>query len=298
MANMRLHLKKILTFEGMNKMKDWFKGLRNQVKLAVYNPQNFDEIVGFTASKINIFSLLLLTIVVVSILFVLLLSWTPLGRLFFATTVHSTDKTELINQQIRIDSLTAKVDAQDRYLLDLKKVLFGQVEIDTLQTIKEDVQIDVSKIKDGATKAEKKIAENVKADQYTTVNKQESDVVHFMSPLRGKVSQKFHSKNHQAIDVVATKDAYFTSCLAGTVVYTDYSSKDGYVLVIAHGNHFLSIYKHAKSLLKHRGDRVHAGDMIGIVGNTGTHSSGPHLHFELWLNQQAVDPTKYMVFEN
>ncbi|MCK5776626.1 MAG: M23 family metallopeptidase, partial [Bacteroidales bacterium] len=58
----------------------------------------------------------------------------------------------------------------------------------------------------------------------------------------------------------------------------------------------ISVYKHNSSLLKKAGEYINAGDLIAIIGNSGELSSGPHLHFELWVNGTAVDPMKYISF--
>ncbi|OYT17412.1 MAG: hypothetical protein B7C24_02795 [Bacteroidetes bacterium 4572_77] len=58
----------------------------------------------------------------------------------------------------------------------------------------------------------------------------------------------------------------------------------------------ISVYKHNSSLLKHAGEYVKAGDMISIIGNSGEQSTGPHLHFELWVNGSAVNPLQYIAF--
>ncbi|HRD53383.1 MAG TPA: M23 family metallopeptidase, partial [Flavobacteriales bacterium] len=71
----------------------------------------------------------------------------------------------------------------------------------------------------------------------------------------------------------------------------------GHVLAVQHTNGLVSVYKHNRVLLKKAGDRLKAGEAVAIVGNTGENSSGPHLHFELWHNGEAVDPAAYMVFQ-
>ena len=49
-------------------------------------------------------------------------------------------------------------------------------------------------------------------------------------------------------------------------------------------------------LLKSVGNYVNAGEHIAVIGNTGEFSSGPHLHFELWLDGVAVNPKNYILF--
>lgn len=280
----------------MNTLRKWLSNWRKQFKFAVFDPKNFNEVFGFTTSKIRLVSLFVLTIFFVSGLFVAVLMWTPLGKSLI-TAQSAPEQTQIIDQRVRMDSLTNRVEAQEKYIRDLKRLFFGDFDTDTVSINTSEVVIDPNTINPNPSNAETQIGENVKADQYTNHPKETTAIVHFLSPVKGKVSQKFKSGDHEALDIVTPPNSYFSACLAGTVVFSDYSPKDGNILIIEHPNNFLSIYKHAKTVLKKRGDKVRAGDLIGVVGNSGANSTGPHLHFELWLNQQAVDPQKYMVFE-
>jgi len=95
---------------------------------------------------------------------------------------------------------------------------------------------------------------------------------------------------------VTPKNKTVLACLSGTVIYSGFSQKDGHILILEHPNNFISVYKHNQSRLKISGDKVRTGDPIAIVGNSGENSTGPHLHFELWLNQKALNPLDYMKF--
>ena len=69
-------------------------------------------------------------------------------------------------------------------------------------------------------------------------------------------------------------------------------------MIIDHANGYVSVYKHAKTVLKNAGAKVQMNDPIAIVGNSGENSTGPHLHFELWYYQSVVNPQDYMNFKN
>jgi murein DD-endopeptidase MepM/ murein hydrolase activator NlpD len=75
---------------------------------------------------------------------------------------------------------------------------------------------------------------------------------------------------------------------------SDYTVEHGYVIAIQHRNNRISIYKHNASLLKEVGELVQMGDVIASVGNSGTQTTGPHLHFEWWVNGQPIDPAPWL----
>jgi murein hydrolase activator len=78
----------------------------------------------------------------------------------------------------------------------------------------------------------------------------------------------------------------------GTVVFAEWMTGYGLILIVDHGNGTLSLYAHNESLLKHVGDAVTRGDAVARVGNSGGLPQ-PGLYFELRRNGQPVNPTQW-----
>lgn len=75
----------------------------------------------------------------------------------------------------------------------------------------------------------------------------------------------------------------------GEVVVSKNSGTAGNYVAVRHSPQYMTCYMHLKKLLVKPGQKVKRGDRIALSGNTGR-STGPHLHFEVWINQQAVNP--------
>jgi murein DD-endopeptidase MepM/ murein hydrolase activator NlpD len=119
----------------------------------------------------------------------------------------------------------------------------------------------------------------------------------FYTPLKGKVISVFEPhKRHYGIDIAGSENAVIKSVYNGTVLFSDFTLKTGYIIAIQHPNNMISVYKHNSALLKHTGDVVRAGEPIAFIGNTGELTSGPHLHLELWYNGKAINPVEYISF--
>ena len=111
------------------------------------------------------------------------------------------------------------------------------------------------------------------------------------------VSDRFDAeKKHYGTDIAANPNESVLATLDGTVILSTYTAETGYLIEVQHNQDFVSVYKHCGSLLKREGDKVQAGEAIALVGNSGTLTTGPHLHFELWHKGRAVNPEKYIVF--
>jgi murein DD-endopeptidase MepM/ murein hydrolase activator NlpD len=102
------------------------------------------------------------------------------------------------------------------------------------------------------------------------------------------------ARPHEGIDVTAQMGAEILAPAAGIV--TDVKWVDGYgnMLTVDHGYGLVTRYAHCSKILVARGTRVKRGQTIAQVGNTGL-ATGPHLHYEVWVNGRAVNPMKYVL---
>lgn len=115
-------------------------------------------------------------------------------------------------------------------------------------------------------------------------------------PVAGGVSDSFNmAQGHLGIDLIGAEGDMIYSVDDGTVIEATFTAENGYIIIVQHSNNRMSVYKHASSLLKYVGEVVKAGDPIAQVGSAGTLSTGPHLHFEWWVNGRAVDPSPWLV---
>jgi murein DD-endopeptidase MepM/ murein hydrolase activator NlpD len=281
----------------MGRMRNIIEKFKKSLKLSVVDPQNFEEKWSITSTAGRIISLLILSLFLFSILILFLFS-----TLFNSTTGRgdvSIERSKLEDQSAMLDGLKQRVENQEKYISTLKLILLGEVpinsNIDSLYQVK---QSKSDQLSDVATENEKEIAKKVKDDMRTTKSEKKLSLDYFSNPVNGILSQNYDAENHVGVDVVTKQDEVFKACLSGTVLYVGYTRKDGNVILINHPNGYVSVYKHAKTIFKKIGAKVRIGDGLGIVGNTGENSTGPHLHFEIWHNQIPLDPTKLVDFKN
>lgn len=118
----------------------------------------------------------------------------------------------------------------------------------------------------------------------------------FISPVDGFISRGFNpDKGHFGIDFVVKKGTPVYASANGYVIFSDFTFKDGNMLIISHPNDYITVYKHCSSLLKKQRDIVLQGEIIALSGNTGEITTGPHLHFEIWKNGYPIDPEKELI---
>lgn len=98
---------------------------------------------------------------------------------------------------------------------------------------------------------------------------------------------------HTGIDFDAPIGTEITAVADGVVSFNGERPGYGNVIEIDHGNGYMTRYAHNSRNVGRVGQRVHAGDVIARVGATGR-ATGPHCHFEVWLNGRAVNPLVYV----
>lgn len=106
---------------------------------------------------------------------------------------------------------------------------------------------------------------------------------------------------HQGVDIgagfLSRADRGVVAALAGTVLETGYSKSAGNYVYIDHGNGLVTRYLHAYKVYVKKGQYVERGEEIMEAGTTG-YSTGPHLHFGVYINGVSVDPLKYIDYSD
>lgn len=113
-----------------------------------------------------------------------------------------------------------------------------------------------------------------------------------LAPIRGWVSRGFQrgdADEHAGLDLVQATGTPVRAAAWGIVRFAGWDDTYGNLVVLDHGNGFSSMYGHNEALLVHEGDLVARGEPIARLGNTGR-SSAPHLHFEVRLEDEPLDP--------
>lgn len=103
-------------------------------------------------------------------------------------------------------------------------------------------------------------------------------------------------RNHDGVDMAASVGTNVIATASGTVTRAEYYGGYGYCIDIDHGGGVLSRYGHLSRIDVSVGQTVAQGEQIGLSGNTGN-STGPHLHFEIRIDGEAVNPFDYLHFE-
>lgn len=278
--------------------------LKNKYRLLLINDRTFEERFSIRLSRMNVLLLGLGAFLLVAALVSGIIIFTPLRKLVPGYADH--DLTKYAYRSVRMaDSLSRLVPIQQAYIQNLRLVLSGEVPADTA----------LARGSPSDPPTEQELAPSrsdslmrlrvAQEEAYSLSNergggsgRKELAGIFFFPPLRGVITQEFdRSRGHFGVDVVTKADEAVKAALDGTVVLASWTSDGGNVLQVQHANDLITVYKHNAVLLKEPGDRVKAGEAIAIVGESGELSDGPHLHFELWLGGEPIDPVAYMNFQ-
>jgi murein DD-endopeptidase MepM/ murein hydrolase activator NlpD len=122
-------------------------------------------------------------------------------------------------------------------------------------------------------------------------------------PVKGWVTSDFGYRRspfslaadfHKGIDIAAARGTPVAAPADGVVTFAGYKGGYGKMVVIDHGFGIVTKYGHTSEFFVKEGDRIKRGAKIALVGSTG-HSTGPHLHYEIFSDGVPVDPMKYIL---
>jgi len=283
------------------KQKKLSRILLHKYRLVILNEDTFEERLNFKLTRLNVFVLCGVLSIALVIFTILLIAYTPL-REYIPGYSSTALKKKAVELNYKTDSLHQVITYNEQYYGSIKKVLKG--EVSTVEFIRDSIieaaNLDSSEINLTASKADSILRAKVdKEDKYSLFEtaKSKTNFVLF-PPVSGEISEQYNvQKKHFAVDIVVAKNTPIKATADGTVIFAEWTAETGFVILIEHSYGLISVYKHNATLTKSQGDLVKAGEVIATSGNTGSLSTGPHLHFELWSDGYSVNPTNFIDFK-
>lgn len=293
----------------MAKQKNKLSEILNaRYKVVVLHEDTFEEKAAFRGKLWYWMTGTVSAAIILIILTTVLIRATPLREYVIGGSLSGYERTALLETYARIDSMEQVARAQEQYLDNIRQVISGEAGQTT------EAAAATSPANEVATPATGMPDTGLSEDEIALRELVESGAPYdlpenpgsaptgissytFYSPIRGVISSNFNAQEqHYAVDIAVKQNEPVRSTLSGHVVFASYTPETGYVVIVQHSNNLLSLYKHCASIIKKVGSFVRSGDVIAFAGNTGSLTTGPHLHFELWHNGNPVNPTDYIAF--
>ena len=203
--------------------------------------------------------------------------------------VNTSEEAEELVNEIKEENDSEEIDLSivEKYTQNEEEVNTSDLEV-AKANVQETVQIAIEKIKQ--QKEEEEIW-----NALPSIN----GIKLAVTPIEGTITSRYGASSsirkstHTGLDISAVTGTDIKVVADGTVISAEYSGSYGYLVKVDHGNGVETWYAHTSKMYVKKGDTVKAGDVIAAVGSTGN-STGPHLHLEIRVNGEHVDPQDYL----
>ncbi len=286
-----------------------FRTPTDTYQVVIREEESLVEYGNFKSSPLKVYLLLLAAAVGVGLFVVAVLALTPLRKLL-PDDDKSAERQEVAELESVVSGMEKQLRAQTLYIDNLLRTVRGEATTPD-EVPATDALVDTSSTPlVPPSDAELQLRREVELDRLGDTSAEPitpppapgSDKIplaqiYLVAPVNGEISARYNSATgHRGVDILAPQNTPIKACRDGVVFLSEFTSANGNVIGVQHDNDLISFYKHNSQLLKDVGDRVRTGEAIAIIGNTGELTSGPHLHFELWYQGTAVDPTGVLRF--
>ena len=285
--------------ENQSKDRSFSERLLHKYRLVILNEETFEERFAIKLTRLNVFILVSLSAIGLVFFTILLIAFTPLKEYIPGYSSAELKKKATI-LTYKTDSIQKELELNEKYLASIRSVLKGEVS-----------EVDFNR--DSIVKAAEKELELVepspedsllrekvrKEDKYNLFEDTNENINYVLfAPVNGSITEGYNSDNrHFAVDIAVSPNTPVKAVEEGIVIFSEWTVETGYVIIVAHKQELLSVYKHNGTTTKEQGDLVKGGEVIALSGNSGEFTTGPHLHFELWSNGYPVNPTNFIDFQ-
>ncbi len=284
---------------GQKKKNNWLKKLTYHYRLLIINDDTYEEKFSVRLNRLNVFVWTSLFALLLILGTGLLIAFTPLKTYMPGYTDPGLRK-QAVQLQLKTDSLEKALTINTFYIEQLQRVFKNEISMEEFNKIYTEKKFNPDTLKLQAGKVDSLLRKEVENREKFKVSQLKNRTAYnFTAPVKGIIVNAFApDKQHYGVDLALQKGTPIKSIAPGKIIFSDWSAETGNTIIVKHPNNIISVYKHNKKLLRKIGDEVQEGEVIAISGNTGEKTSGPHLHFELWINDSPVNPVDFINFNN
>lgn len=271
-------------------------------------PENKGASLSFKVSTLVLRLILVLVVALAFFFVVMLISW---GTLYRKASIYdrlAEENAELIKEHNRVVELQKRVEQLQQLGDQIRQALGAQPPISgadlrrpSPELLNQANQPLTSGSPRGLTDAQSASpAERLPTYPLSDQGILKDQDIPSLWPVQGYVSRSFEldpvapTRSHNGVDLVAAEGTVIKATASGVVVWSGWSSVYGNLVVLAHAGGYFSAYGHCQVVLVSVRDLVERGAPIALLGNTGQ-SSAPHLHFEIWHGNTALDPADLLM---
>ncbi|MDE6515993.1 MAG: M23 family metallopeptidase, partial [Bacteroidales bacterium] len=271
----------------------WFTDWKTKYRVVVTD-QSYHEKLSWNLSRTQLWTTVGLFVLVTMVITACLILFTPL-RQFVPGYTREELTHQVYNSRVKLDSLQNCLEGQTVMLRLMQAAIAGKVPMAPATVMKDSLK-DYTNVVYRRSLADSLLRKEIEAADPYAVNamqaaddrKSLADNWMFYAPVTGKCLRAFDARSFTGIEVETRPNESVKATMAGHVVYADWSPESGYVLVLQHENHLISIYARNTAILKMPGEYVEAGEVVAMTGTS--------LYFELWYNGFPMNPQNYVNF--
>lgn len=289
-----------------------FRNLRFKYRLVVINDDTFEQKASLKLSKFNLYVGIGSFIFLVVLLVTSIIAFTNIK--YYLPGVGTLDfRNKISNISFYTDSLSRELNQRNMWIENFQNIVSGN--LDSAYYFKSDSVADFVNVDSVDLNYLSETDVELRAEVEASIEEEELNAkligleleknslvfpiaefkLNLSKPINGILIKPFsYEDEHFGIDIAGDEEEAIKTIYDGVVFLSEWNPKTGHVIGIQHPNNLISFYKHNSLLLKKKGTFVKKGEAIAIIGSSGSYSTGPHLHFEIWQNGKVQNPTKYI----
>lgn len=274
--------------------------LTTRYRIVLQQEDDNKEVWSGKTSRLQVILLICFFVAIIGGGMFALFAWTPLHNIL-PGYLHRETRIQIIDNAIRLDSLTRQMQLRDQYMENIARILNDEIAVDSI-TLNDSIAASLDSVtkwtpdilSKSSPESEAFAQEYEKNERFNlTMLPSLSEGILFHTPLTGKIIKTYNpQQGSYGIEIETTRNTAVSAVLDGSIVAITHTIANGYVVVVQHNNNFISIYRNVGECLRKVGDKVNAGQRIALVG-TATNNIA---QFELWYAGTAINPQQYIVF--